>query len=201
MSVNVPLVHISELTEQTTASDNDYMVIGGSDAKKITWGNIAKLILAKITGAASTILTANLSANRALVSNGNGKVSSSSVTETELSYLSKAKSNIQAQIDDLNTKIDDEIYSGTFYGAIVKIRRISVYAISVSIRGTLTSTLSAGTHTLCNITGFDGLSGSFVSDRGATGYIAGTSTGINLVLRTELSGYAVLSTVMVRATF
>lgn len=52
-----------------------------------------------ITGAASTVTTANLTASRALVSDGAGKVSASSVTSTELGYLAGATSNIQAQLN------------------------------------------------------------------------------------------------------
>ena len=54
---------------------------------------------ASITGGASTITSSNLTASRALVSNGSGKVAVSAVTATELGYLSGAKSNIQSQID------------------------------------------------------------------------------------------------------
>lgn len=42
---------------------------------------------ATITGAATSITSANLTANRALVSNGSGKVAVSAVTSTELGYL------------------------------------------------------------------------------------------------------------------
>lgn len=52
-----------------------------------------------ITGGASSITSANLSANKALVSNASGKVAVSNVTSTELGYLSGVTSNIQEQID------------------------------------------------------------------------------------------------------
>lgn len=54
-----------------------------------------------ITGAATTILTNNLSASRALISDSNGKISaSSSVTALELSYVGGVTSNIQTQLND-----------------------------------------------------------------------------------------------------
>lgn len=59
---------------------------------------------ATITGGASTITTDNLTASRALVSNSSGKVAVSSVTSTELGYLSGATSNIQDQINDLQAR-------------------------------------------------------------------------------------------------
>lgn len=55
MAVNVPLVHISELAEQTTAADTDYMIIGGADAKKIKWSTIISLIKAKLNIGSSAI--------------------------------------------------------------------------------------------------------------------------------------------------
>ena len=55
-----------------------------------------------ITGAATTVTTANLTANRAVISNGSGKIAVSSVTDTEVGYLSGVTSSIQTQ---LNTKI------------------------------------------------------------------------------------------------
>ncbi len=56
---------------------------------------------AAISGGASTIVTSNLALNRALVSDGSGKVSVSAVTSTEVGYLSGVGSAIQTQ---LNTK-------------------------------------------------------------------------------------------------
>lgn len=56
---------------------------------------------ATITGAASTIATSNLTASRALISNGSGKVSVSAVTSTELGYLDGVTSNVQTQINNI----------------------------------------------------------------------------------------------------
>ena len=44
-----------------------------------------------------------LTTNRALISNGSGQVAVSGVTSTQLGYLSGATSNIQSQINTLNT--------------------------------------------------------------------------------------------------
>lgn len=54
-----------------------------------------------ITGAATTITTNNLTTNRALISNGSGKVAVSAVTSTQLGYLSNVTSDIQGQLDDI----------------------------------------------------------------------------------------------------
>jgi len=57
---------------------------------------------ATITGGATTITGSNLTTNRALISNGSGKVAVSDVTSTELGYLDGVTSNIQTQ---LNAKV------------------------------------------------------------------------------------------------
>ena len=59
---------------------------------------------ANITGAATTITSSDLTASKALVSDANGKVAASSVTATELGYLSGTTSNIQDQIDNLEAR-------------------------------------------------------------------------------------------------
>lgn len=52
-----------------------------------------------ITGAATTITSADLTADRAVISSGTGKVAISSVTATELGYVSGVTSAIQTQIN------------------------------------------------------------------------------------------------------
>lgn len=61
---------------------------------------------AAITGGASSIVTADLTSDRALASDGSGKVSASSVTATELGYVSGVTSAIQTQ---LNGKADTDL--------------------------------------------------------------------------------------------
>lgn len=58
-----------------------------------------------VTGGASTIVSDNLTANRALISNTNGKVAVSDVTSIELGYLDGVTSAIQTQIDDKQAKV------------------------------------------------------------------------------------------------
>ena len=60
---------------------------------------------ATITGAATTIDTEDLTASRALVSDGSGKVAVSSVTSTELGYLSGVTSAVQTQVDTKTAKL------------------------------------------------------------------------------------------------
>lgn len=70
----------------------------------LTAADVGALASDGITGGASTIVTSNLAASRALVSNKNGKVAVSAVTSTELGRLDGVTDNIQTQ---LNTKISN----------------------------------------------------------------------------------------------
>lgn len=69
---------------------------------------------ATITGAATTITSANLTVSRTLVSDTNGKVAVSNVTGVELGYLSGVTSSVQTQI---NSKAP--LVSPTFTGTPV----------------------------------------------------------------------------------
>jgi len=82
--------------------------------------------VANIAGAVSTITTGNLTASRALASDGSGKVAVSAVTSTELGYLDGVTSAIQTQIDsksstanaaslaaDIATKLDSADYTAS----------------------------------------------------------------------------------------
>lgn len=54
---------------------------------------------ANVTGGASTVTSSNLTANRALISNADGKIAVSPVTNTELGYIDGVTSNVQTQLD------------------------------------------------------------------------------------------------------
>jgi hypothetical protein len=57
---------------------------------------------ATVTGAASTGVSNNFSANRAMITDGSGKMSTSAVTATELGYLDGVTSNIQTQFNNVS---------------------------------------------------------------------------------------------------
>ncbi len=66
---------------------------------------------ATITGAASTVVSSNLSGNMALISNSSGKIAASAtVSSTELGYLDGVTSGVQDQIDALPTFLDIPAY-------------------------------------------------------------------------------------------
>jgi hypothetical protein len=70
---------------------------------------------ASITGGASSVVTANLTASRALVSDGSGKIAASATTTTtEIGYLAGVTSAIQTQ---LNSKLN--LTGGTLTGPLI----------------------------------------------------------------------------------
>jgi len=88
-----------------TDSSNQFV----TDAEKTTWNAKQNAI----TGAATSIVSADLTASRALVSDSGGKVAVATVTATELGHLSGVSSAIQTQ---LNAKAP--IANPTFTGAV-----------------------------------------------------------------------------------
>ena len=102
-------------TSQVTGLDNELQEIrdlideieastgGDYTSLQQAVNNLTSLVNTKqniITGAATTIDTENLTANRALVSDASGKVAVSAVTGTELGYLDGVTSNVQTQLNN-----------------------------------------------------------------------------------------------------
>ena len=111
---------VEEYWWESGTADGDLVAKGGGGG---TWGSITGTLSdqtdlqtaldgkqATITGAATTIDTEDLTASRALVSDGSGKVAVSDVTTTELGYLDGVTSAVQTQI---NSKIAKS--TGTTY--------------------------------------------------------------------------------------
>ena len=65
-----------------------------------------------ITGAATTVTSANLTINRVAISDNNGKIAASTVTTTELGYVSGVTSGIQNQINNLQTQVTNVVSAG-----------------------------------------------------------------------------------------
>ncbi len=68
-----------------------------------------------ITGAATTVTSSNLAANKVLRSSGDGKIQASAVTAAELNQLQGVKSNIQSQLDNKVNTTGSQQLTGTKY--------------------------------------------------------------------------------------
>ena len=97
-AINFPVTTVNSLSGNVVLTTSD--VAEGTN-QYFTTGRVS----AYLTGAISPVLTADLTASRALVSDGSGKITASaSATATEVSYLAGVTSAIQTQ---LNTKAAD----------------------------------------------------------------------------------------------
>ena len=126
------------------AVDNAISGVGGSGL--VNWGDIGGTLSsqtdlqtalnskqATITGAATTITSSNLTTNRALISNGSGKVAvSSTITSTELGYLDGVTSNIQTQINAINPSGNYYPLSGNFATSSAQTINTSAGTFSIS---------------------------------------------------------------------
>ena len=90
---------ISNATGKVTVSDVTNTELGYLDGVTSAVQTQIDSKQATITGAATTIDDADLTASRAVVSNASGKVAVSAVTSTELGYLDGVTSAIQTQLD------------------------------------------------------------------------------------------------------
>ena len=73
----------------TGSPDDNAALKSALDAKQAT-----------ITGAASSVVTNNLAAARAVITDGSGKLAASSTTSTEIGYVSGVTSAIQTQLNN-----------------------------------------------------------------------------------------------------
>lgn len=87
-----------------------------------------------VTGGASTITSSNLTSNRALVSNGSGKVAISDITSTELGYLDGVTANVQTQLNAKAASSHTHDYAGSSSagGAATSANKLNTDAGSVT---------------------------------------------------------------------
>ena len=102
--------------EITSVANNDILKYNSTSG---LWENSNALSTKQdtITGAATTITSSNLTASRALVSDGSGKVATNAVTSTELGYLSGVTSAIQTQLNAKGIGILSVVYGGSVINA------------------------------------------------------------------------------------
>ena len=118
-STELGYVHGVTSAIQTQLGNKQDTLVSGTNIKTVNntsllgSGNVA--VQATITGAATTVTSSNLTANRALISDASGKIAVSSITSTKLGYLSDVTSNIQAQINNCSQAIVGSIipYAGS----------------------------------------------------------------------------------------
>jgi len=198
-STAVPTIAVDSKGRITSASNTNITfpvttVNGQAGTVVLTTSNVAEgsnqyfttgRVSAYLTGAISTVLTADLTASRAVASNASGKLVSSGTTDTELGYLSGVTSAVQTQ---LNSKLN--LTGGTLTGGLtgttgyfsgilttIQVKAATSAGLSINANsGTQVADFGAGGS--ANITFFGGLAGTsatFSSTLGVTGALSGTS--------------------------
>lgn len=118
-----------------------YVNVESSESIAIGFGKIRKNISGILNGAISSLLGKNLSANKVLISDINGKVAASTITAEELGYLDGVVKNIQEQIGDLLSlkTAEKESLTGAVNELNGKISGIEGKTIFTSVVGTTDS--------------------------------------------------------------
>ena len=98
-SVITTAVEARRVANVTVMTDEDTALQARIAANATITTAVEARRVANIAGAVSSITTGNLTASRALVSDGSGKVAVSTITSTELGRLDGVSSAIQTQLD------------------------------------------------------------------------------------------------------
>jgi len=104
----------NQVTSSTTTNITGILKGNGSTVSSAVAGTDYQ---EPITGAATTITNSNLTGSRAIVSNSSGKIAVSTVTSTELGYLSGVTSGLQNQIDGKEPSITGSTADKVLNGA------------------------------------------------------------------------------------
>ena len=86
------------------SENSSYANIESGESIATIFGKLKKIAGGILAGAGSTLLGANLTADRVLLSNSDGKITASTITATELSYLDGLTGNVQQNINSLTEK-------------------------------------------------------------------------------------------------
>jgi hypothetical protein len=120
---------------------------------------------ATITGAATSIVASNLTASRAVVSDGSGKVAASAVTATELGHLAGVTGALQTQIDGKAASSHSHAATDITSGVLAPDRLASGTALQVVRRNAANTALEFAT---ISVGGGDALTSNPLSQFAAT---------------------------------
>jgi len=159
----------------TTLLDADGVVVNDAGVmKQVAISRISEYIRTKLTGAISSVLTANATASRVIVSDASGKISSASVTSTELSVIDGDTASAGVTLEDADRIVVND--NGTM-------RQNALSALWTYISGKITG--AASTVLTGNLTA----SSNVITD--SNGKLAVASYLPNRSLSTDSNGYIV----------
>jgi len=133
---------------------------------------------ANVAGAVSTITTSDLTASRAVVSSGTGKVAISDVTSTELGYLDGVTSAVQTQLD-----------AGVTNAAAVVTEAVGIEARRVANIAGAVSTITTSDLTASRAVVSSGAGKVAISDVTSTelGYLDGVTSAVQTQLDSKIA--------------
>mgnify|MGYP002567332622 FL=1 len=139
MAVNVPLILINDLPEQEIPTDDVYLIIGGNDAKKVSFSNLSEYLKKRLQIEDITTNVGNLSTNVENLSENVGNLS------TNVENLSENIDKKQDIIEDtgwIECKYGNGIvpYTSNSNARVRKIGNI------VFLQGTLKNNTAWSTH-------------------------------------------------------
>jgi len=97
-NINVVQDNVASVTVGT-AADTETRLNANLNVVSDNAAGVETRRVANIAGAISTVTTSDLTASRAMVTNGSGKIAISDITATELGYLDDVSGSIQTQLD------------------------------------------------------------------------------------------------------
>lgn len=125
-SISPGVTGILPTTNGGTGHDSVDTTPTSGSTKMVTSGGVYDALDKKqntITGGISNVVAQNFTADKALISNSSGKAASSSVTSTELGYLSGVTSAVQTQLNgkaaSSHNQAASTITAGTLAGKVV----------------------------------------------------------------------------------
>jgi hypothetical protein len=212
-STSVPTIAVDAKGRITSASNTNITfpvttVNGFAGTVVLTTADVAEVTnqyftsaraQAAITGGASSVVTADLTASRVLVSDGSGKIAASgSITTTELGYLSGVTSALQTQLNGKLNLTGGTLTgglsgtTGSFSGIVTtpQVKAATSAGLSINANsGTQVADFGAGGS--ANITFFGGLSGTSANFTGNV-LIASSNSTFTLKPTTVSSGGSIL---------
>ena len=104
-NVNTVQSNVNTVQANVNAQTTNVNIVSSNVGNTVAFtANVEARRVANIAGAISTVLTSDLTASRALVSSGSGKIAVSDVTATELGYVDGVTSAIQTQLDAVEAR-------------------------------------------------------------------------------------------------
>ena len=128
--------NISVVTNLDTLQDNINVLDGNADAIAADVTALEARRVANIAGAISTVLTSDLTASRALSSDGSGKIAVATTTLAELNHVSGVTAAVQTQLDAVEARRAANNITTTFTDDVIVTGNLTINGDTTTINTT-----------------------------------------------------------------